>query len=164
MNERSSRLFIAFTLLVAIVLQLFELPYFLAALRPMWVPLTLAYWAMSLPEPSGLITAWLTGLALDVLLGCTLGEHALALTLLTFLVLQLRGVLSLYPIWQEAFALSLFWLLYTLLLFWIDGSTGHRADPWLQWGPIVSTTLAWPLVVTALNASRRRGRSDPGTL
>jgi rod shape-determining protein MreD len=104
------------------------------------------------------------GLALDVLLGSALGQHALALTLLVFLVLQFRGVLSLYPIWQEAFALSVFWLLYTLLLFWMDGSTGHRADPWLQWLPIVSTTVSWPLVVGALNASRRRGRGDPGAL
>jgi len=164
MNDRPSRLFIAATLLVAVILQLFELPYFLAVLRPMWVPLTLTYWAMSIPQPTGLFTAWVTGLVLDVLLGSVLGEHALALTLLVFVVLQVRGVLSLYPIWQEAFALAVLWFGYAALLFWIDGATQHRADPWLQWTPVLTTTVCWPLVVGVLNASQRRRQNDPSQL
>lgn len=161
MSERMPRLYIAVSLLAALVLQLLELPYALALLRPLWVPLVLVYWVMAIPQPMGLFTAWITGLLMDVLLGSVLGQHALGLTVVVFLALQLRGVLSLYPIWQEALALMPIWLLYAFLMFWIDGATDHRADPWLHWVPLIATGLCWPLVVGVLNGFRRRSQQDP---
>lgn len=164
MSDRSPRFAIVISLVCALILQLFELPYGLAVLRPLWVPLVLVYWAMVIPQPTGLLTAWIVGFCLDVLLGCALGQHALGLTVLVFIVLQVRGVLSLYPVWQEAVALMPLWLIYTFLMFWIDGATGHRADPWLLWTPLLTTGLAWPLVWSVLNNLRRRGTRDPSML
>src|SRR5688572_16256645 len=142
--DRPPRLMIAMTLLVALVLQLIQLPYPLAVVRPMFVPLVLVYWAMVVPQPTGLLTAWIVGLLLDVLLGSVLGQHALGLTVMVFATLQVRGILSLYPIWQEALALAAVWLLYVLIMFWVDGATGHRADPWLLWVPLLTTVPCWP--------------------
>lgn len=164
MSERAPRLLIALSLLAALVLQLFELPYWLALLRPLWVPLVLVYWVMVIPQPTGLLTAWIVGLMLDVLLGSVLGQHALGLTLVVFLTLQMRGVLALYPVWQEAVALTPVWLVYIFVNFWIDGVTGHRADPLLQWMPLVTTGLFWPLVYEMLGGLRRRRQRDPSTL
>jgi rod shape-determining protein MreD len=161
MSDHVPRVYIAASLAVALVLQLFELPYALAVLRPLWVPLILIYWAMAIPQPTGLLTAWLVGLLLDVLLGSVLGQHALGLTILVFIVLALRGWLALFPIWQEAALLTALWLLYAFLMFWIDGATGHRADPWLQWMPVLTTGLCWPLVVAVMNSMRRRASDDP---
>ena len=162
MNERVPRLFIAATLVVALVFQLFELPYALAVLRPLWVPLVLVYWAMAIPQPVGLLTAWIVGLSLDVLLGSVLGQHALGLTLVVFIILWLRGWLALFPIWQEAALLAVLWWLYAFVNFWIDGATGHRADPWLQWFPIATTSLCWPPIVAVMNGLRRGAASqDP---
>ena len=159
--DRPPRILIAASLAVALVLQLVELPYALAVLRPMLVPLVLVYWVMVVPQPTGLLTAWITGLLLDVLLGSVLGQHALGLTVLVFITLQVRGILSLYPIWQEALALTPIFALYTFLMFWIDGATGHRADPWLQWLPLATTGPCWPLVFGALNSLQRRSQHDP---
>lgn len=164
MSDRTPRLQIAMSVLCALILQLLELPYGLALLRPLWVPLVLVYWAMVIPQPTGLLTAWLTGFALDVLLGAPLGQHALGLTILVFITLQVRGVLSLYPVWQEALLLTPLWLVYTILMFWIDGATGHRADPWLLWTPLLSTGLCWPLVWSVLHNLRRRSARDPSML
>lgn len=161
MSDRTPRLYIAGSLLVALVLQLFELPWGLALLRPLWVPLVLVYWAMVTPQPTGLFTAWIMGFVLDALLGSVLGQHALGLTLLVFIALWLRGWLTLFPVWQEAAMLTLLWLLYAFLMFWIDGATGHRADPWLHWTPVFTTGLVWPLVVAVLNGLRRRVPRDP---
>lgn len=161
MSDRIPHLYIATSLAVALVLQLFELPYALAVLRPLWVPLMLVYWVMAIPQPTGLFTAWIVGLLLDVLLGSVLGQHALGLTILVFIVLGLRGWLALFPIWQEAALLTALWLLYVFLMFWIDGATGHRADPWLQWTPVLTTGLCWPLVVAVMNSMRRRASDDP---
>ena len=160
MSGRVPRLMIALTLLVALILQLFELPYTLAVLRPLFVPLVLVYWVMVVPQPTGLLTAWIVGLMLDVLLGSVLGQHALGLTVVVFVTLQLRGILSLYPIWQEALALTPIWLLYTFLMFWIDGATGHRADPWLQWLPLLTTGPCWPLMFALMGSLHRRNQPD----
>lgn len=159
--ERAPRLLIAATLACALVLQLIELPYALAALRPMFVPLVLVYWVMVVPQPTGLATAWITGLLLDVLLGSVLGQHALGLTVLVFITLQLRGILSLYPIWQEALALTPIFAVYAFLMFWIDGATGHGADPWLRWLPLLTTAACWPFAFGLLNSLQRRGEHDP---
>jgi rod shape-determining protein MreD len=159
--DRPPRLMILLTLVVALVLQLVQLPYLLAVVRPMFVPLVLVYWAMVVPQPTGLLTAWLTGLVLDVLLGSVLGQHALGLTVMVFATLQLRGILSLYPIWQEALALAAIWLLYALIMFWVDGATGHRADPWLLWVPVLTTVPFWPVAFALLNALNRRNQHDP---
>lgn len=164
MNDRLPRLFILGSLLLALVLQQFELPYALSLLRPLWLPLVLTYWVMVIPQPGGLFTAFLFGVMLDVLNGCVLGQHALALTVLVFVVIQIRGVLSLYPVWQEAVALMPVWLIYTFIMFWIDGATGHRADPWLRWVPILTTGVAWPLVFAFLNGLRHRAQRDPSQL
>lgn len=164
MSDRVPRLFIFGSLAGALVLQLLELPYALALLRPLFVPLVLTYWVMVTPQPSGLLTAFSMGLMLDVLTGCVLGQHALALTVLVFIVIQLRGVLSLYPVWQEAVALMPVWLVYAFLMFWIDGATAHRSDPWLRWVPLLATGLAWPLVFTLLNGLRHRAARDPSQL
>ena len=159
--DRAPRLLIALTLAAALVLQLIELPYALAVLRPMFVPLVLVYWAMVVPQPTGLLTAWIVGLLLDVLLGSVLGQHALGLTVMVFATLQVRGILSLYPIWQEALALTGIWLLYALIMFWVDGATGHRADPWLLWVPALTTGPCWPIAFALMNALNRRNRHDP---
>lgn len=161
MSDRVPRLAIALTLLVALILQLIELPYALAVLRPLFVPLVLVYWVMVVPQPTGLLTAWIVGMVLDVLLGSVLGQHALGLTVVVFVMLQVRGILSLYPIWQEALALTPLWLLYTFLMFWIDGATGHRADPWLQWLPVLTTGPCWPLAFALMRSLHRRNQHDP---
>jgi len=161
MNDRVPRLLIALTLLVALILQLIELPYALAVLRPLFVPMVLVYWVMVVPQPMGLLTGWLVGLLLDVLLGSVLGQHALGLTVMVFVTLQVRGILSLYPVWQEALALTPIWLLYTFLMFWIDGATGHRADPLLLWLPLLTTGPSWPLLFALMSSLNRRGQHDP---
>ena len=161
MNGRAPRLLMIASLAVAMVLQLLELPYALAAVRPLFVPLVLVYWVMVVPQPTGLFTAWIVGLLLDVLLGSVLGQHALGLTVMVFVTLQVRGILSLYPIWQEALALTGIWLLYSLIMFWVDGATGHHADPWLRWLPLLTTGLCWPPAFVLMNSLNRRAQHDP---
>ena len=164
MTDRAPRLLIIASLAAALVLQLIELPYVLAVLRPMFVPLVLVYWVMVIPQPTGLFSAWLVGLMLDVLLGSVLGQHALGLTVMVFITLQVRGILTLYPIWQEALALMPIWFVYLFLMFWIDGATGHRADPWLLWLPLLTTGPCWPLAFGLLNSLHRSSEHDPLTL
>lgn len=143
------------SLLCALVLHLVELPSLLAAARPLWMPLVLAYWALREPRVSALVPAFVFGLAMDVLFGTALGQHALGLIMVVYFVERLRGIFVLFPLWQATLALIPAWLLYALLMFWIDGVVRHQADPWLRWLPVVSTSLFWPLVYTLMELVRQ---------
>ena len=157
---RAGALRLPLILLPAFFLQFLPLPGWLATARPLWIPAVLVAWALTSREPRGLASAWIAGLLLDVAYGSVLGQHALGLTLVVFAVLQLRSILALFPVWQEAAALTLVWLLYAFLMFWIDGATGHQADPWMRWLPVLTTGVSWPLVMVTLNASRRGSAAE----
>lgn len=149
-------LLIGFTasLLLAMLLQLVQLPELLAVARPLWVPLVLAYWALREPRISTLLPAFVVGLMLDTLFGTSLGQHALALLVVVYIVERLRSIFILFPLWQATFALIPAWALYSFGMFWIDGVTRHQADDWLRWLPVLSTTLFWPLLFSVMEAVR----------
>ncbi|MFU1924423.1 rod shape-determining protein MreD, partial [Klebsiella pneumoniae] len=73
--------------------------------RPLWLAMLLTYWVLLLPERVGMVTAWLLGLAQDVLYGNLLGQNALILGLITFLVLSLHQRLRMFPAWQQCLVL-----------------------------------------------------------
>lgn len=148
------------SLLAALVLQLVVLPDWLAAARPLWLPLVLSYWALRETRVSTLLPAFLLGLVADVLFGSVLGQHALGFVVVCYLVERLRPFFVLFPLWQATIALTPAWLIFAFLMFWIDGVTAHRGDPWLRWLPVVSTTLFWPLVYTLLELTRQQSEDD----
>lgn len=149
-----------FSLLVALVFQLIKLPDLLAAARPAWVPLMLAYWALREPRIATLFPAFVVGLLMDVLFGTALGQHSLGLVFVVYLVERLRGIFILFPLWQATFALIPAWILYSFLMFWVDGTTQHNADPWLRWLPTLSTTLFWPLLFSVMEALRQPAEDE----
>lgn len=144
------------SLLIALFLQLIVLPDSIAAVRPLWVPVVLAFWALQEPRVPVLVASFLFGIMLDVLFDSVLGQHALACVLTSYLVIKLRGLFVLFPLWQSTVALIPVWLIYAFLMFWIDGVAKHQADAWLRWLPVASTTLFWPLVFVLLDSYLRR--------
>ncbi|HEY0975756.1 MAG TPA: rod shape-determining protein MreD [Solimonas sp.] len=155
MNTRNLYLGFIVSMLLALLLQLVPLPDWLGAARPLWPALFLAYWALREPRISTLFSGFVTGLALDVLFGTVLGQHALGLVLVVYFVERLRGIFVLFPLWQATFALIPVWAAYCFLMFWIDGSTQHQANVWLRWLPVLSTTLFWPLVFSVMELLRQ---------
>src|SRR5690606_5876884 len=117
--------------------------------------LILAYWALRESRVSTLFPAFLTGLMLDVLFGSALGQHALGLVVVVYIVERLRSIFILFPLWQATFALIPAWALYSFLMFWVDGATRHAADTWLRWLPVLSTTLFWPLLFSVMETLRQ---------
>lgn len=148
------------SLVCALVLQLVELPDALSAARPLWLPLMLAYWALREPQLPALIPAFVIGLMLDVLYASPLGQHALGLVVLIYLVVRLRSFFIIFPLWQATVALIPAWVLYCFLMYWIDGATQHEAEIWLRWLPAISTTLFWPLLWSVMELIRQPGGDD----
>ena len=80
---------------VALLLTLLPLPEWASELRPPWVALTLLYWILAAPERVGVFWGWAMGLLLDVSIGTILGQHALSLAVMAWLMVSLQRRLRL---------------------------------------------------------------------
>ncbi|HAT28315.1 MAG TPA: rod shape-determining protein MreD, partial [Gammaproteobacteria bacterium] len=72
-NKAGGLVIIWISIVAGMVLVVMPMPQFvpveLGFLRPDWVAMVLVYWIMALPHRVGILTAWLAGIAVDVLLG-----------------------------------------------------------------------------------------------
>src|SRR3546814_17258917 len=110
-------------LIGALVLQLVELPDSLSAARPLWMPLMLAYWALREPQLPALVPAFLLGLMLAVLYAAPLGQHALGLVVVVYLVVRLSRFFLIFPPCQATVPLVPPWVLFCFLMFLFAGAT-----------------------------------------
>ena len=144
------------TFAIGMLLSVSPLPQFMEILRPLWLALLLAFWALTLPQKVGMVTAWCLGLTEDVLYGTLLGQNALILTLITYLVLALQQRLRMFPMWQQSLVILVIFGLAQLVQLWLSALTGNRQPTLALVWPAVISALLWPWISFALRGLRRR--------
>jgi len=142
------------SLLVALCLQFSPLSPVLSTARPLWLAMVLGYWALYGPNVAVVSAALLLGLACDTFYNTPLGQHVLGLSLLAYTLIRLRAVLGLYPVWQVTLLLLPVWLLFSALMFVLDGMAQHPSQALGRFLPAATSVLAWPLVMTVLEGLR----------
>jgi rod shape-determining protein MreD len=143
------------SLVLALALSVLPLSPAVAPFRPDWVPLILIYWALLAPERFGLLVAFWMGLAVDTLTSALLGQHALAMVIVVFLSLRFHLRIRVFPIWQMSMSVMALLALYEFVLFWVDGAVGVTVPYVERWGPVITGTLLWPLIVGVLTRLRQ---------
>jgi rod shape-determining protein MreD len=142
--------------MAAVAFAVIPLPQVLDALRPDLPVLVVLYWSIESPRAGGLGLAFFTGLALDVINGVVLGQHALALTLMAAWATHLRLRLRVFSLLSQSLTIFMLLTLYQFILFWIDGATGNPVVNFARWlAPIVGAVF-WPVVSGLLNRVRER--------
>ncbi|MGE8281068.1 MAG: rod shape-determining protein MreD [Stenotrophomonas sp.] len=146
--------------LLALLLALVPLPEVLMPMRPYWLALVLAYWVIETPDKVGLGFAFSIGLLADVMFGGILGEQALRLVVMAFILQRFRARIRFFPLSQQALAMG--GLLFNDRV--IDAAihllVGEPLLPWSYWlAPLLGMALWLPLYVL-LDAVRlgKRGR------
>lgn len=86
------------SLLVAVVLTLIPLPERVGELRPYWLALVLIYWNLEAGRLRALGQAFGLGLLLDLMTASLLGQHALSLLIISYLVEHFRNRLRFFPL------------------------------------------------------------------
>jgi len=155
-TPREGHWLVFFSLLVALSLELTPLPGALATWRPPWLALVMIYWVLRYPRRYGLALAWTAGLLLDVLKGGVLGQHALAMTIATWLALRFHLRLRVFPVWQQTMAVGVLVLAHEFLVFWVDGVAGDALLSWQRVTPVLAALIAWPLMSGLLSGLRAR--------
>jgi len=157
--SRTSPLLPALTLLLAILLMIVPMPDALAPWRPYWVALVMVYWHLETNRLQHLGHAFALGIVLDLATGTLLGQHALSLIIINFLVGRFRNRLRFFPPWQQALAVGALLFNDRIVQLWIIGLLERGWPDWSWWLPPVSGMLLWPwlfLLLDALRSQRRR--------
>ena len=141
---------------LALLLSVASMPQFMEVGRPLWLALFLTYWVLALPHRVGMTTAWGIGLLADVLNGSLLGQNALILTLVTFLVLSLHQRLRMFPMWQQSMVLLVVFGLAQLVQLWLNTLTGSRPPTLAFVLPALVSALLWPWICTILRGLHQR--------
>ncbi len=141
---------------VVLLLTLLPLPEWASELRPPWVALTLLYWILATPERVGVFWGWAMGLLLDVSIGTILGQHALSLAVMAWLMVSLQRRLRLYPPFQQALAVLLLLLAERLVSLWVMGALGQPTPGLPYWLSTLTGLLLWPWIAL-LSRGQRRG-------
>lgn len=152
----TGRLPVTICIILALLLAIIPLPERIAPYRPDWAALTLIYWSMTLPRSYGVGTAWLVGVVLDVAQGTLLGQHALALSFITYMSVKFHLQLRVFPLSQMTATVLGLLGVYQFILFWINGVAGIYAPAVTYWGPVVTGTLAWPIITLLFSGIRYR--------
>ncbi len=141
------------TALVALVLSVLPLPHWLAVARPAFLVLTVLYWSIAAPRAGGLTLGFVSGLALDVFRGAVLGQHALALTTITYVAVREHQKIRSKPAFQQALIVFGALAVYEFILFAIDGWSGHPLTTPLRWVHTATGAIIWPLATAVLERS-----------
>jgi rod shape-determining protein MreD len=149
------RFIIPLSFLIAFILTLLPMPSWTVWLRPAWVLMILIYWTIAAPLRVNVGVACVTGIFLDVLEGTLLGEHALALIVVIYLVTRMYSRLRMFLLLQQGMIIFFLVLLYQFILFCIQGFLGTLPTSWLYWSCSLTSALLWPWVCSMLRLRSR---------
>jgi rod shape-determining protein MreD len=144
----------ALGLLFAII----PLPEMIEAARPYLLAMFLAYWLMEAPLNVGLGTAFLVGLLADLTSASLLGEQAVRLVILAFLVQRFRARLRFFPLWQQAITIGLLLLNDRVVVAIIHLMVAAPQSPGLSWLAPALGVVLWPWLFVLLDLARLRSR------
>lgn len=149
---------VAGSVIVALLLSIVPWPAGLNAAAPYWAALVFIYWGLETTSLRYLGQAFAVGLVLDVLTGTLLGQHALSLVILSYLVSRFRHRIRFFPPWQQAAAVFALLLNDRIVQLWIIALEGSGLPGWSYWLPPITGVALWPWLFLLLDAMRRHRR------
>jgi rod shape-determining protein MreD len=143
---------------LALLLMLVPLPEAIQPLKPYWPALVLVYWSLEATDRVSVGLAFGVGLAADLLNSALLGDQALRLAVLVFIVLRFRSRLRFFPVWQQSLAIFLLLLNNHVLQALIRVFAGDAPMPALSWLAPAAGAIVWPFVFLLLDDVNMRLR------
>ncbi|MGY0559940.1 MULTISPECIES: rod shape-determining protein MreD [unclassified Luteimonas] len=159
MKRRPSSWVLPVSVVLALLLGLVPLPDGLQPLRPYWLALVVAYWVLEDNERVGLGFAFSMGLIADLAFGSILGEQALRLTVMAFILQRFRSQLRFFPLAQQALAIGGLLLNDRVVSAAVHLALGVAQLPWMYWLAPALGLLLWVPLCLVMDALRFRPRT-----
>ena len=142
------------SLIFSVILTISTFP--LGSFSPDWTQLFLIYWILAAPLSIGLLSSWIVGLVLDVVLGSTLGINALMYTIISYLVFKIHHIARYITVFQQSIVIIVILVIKFTLVLWIDSILSiNNYNISLYWSCLTSA-VCWPLVFYSLRVIRRK--------
>jgi rod shape-determining protein MreD len=149
----ASRAFIAFTILVAFVLNI--MPWGRMYGVPDFLAIVLVFWNIHQPRKVGIGIAFLVGLLMDVHASALLGERALAYSLLSYGAMSMHRRVPWYRLGGQMLHVLPLFLLAQLVVVAVRMAVGGPFPGIGYFLQSLSSTLLWPLADVLLLAPQR---------
>lgn len=143
------------SVVAAVVLAM--LPFPVALVKPYWVALVLIYWVLESGYFRRLELVFVLGLVLDLLTGTLLGQHALSLLIMTYLLLLFRQRIRFYPPWQMTLVVFVLLVNDRILQLWVLWLAG-QIPTWQYWISPLLGAAVWPWLFLLLDRLRSKQR------
>ena len=114
------------------------------------------YWVIAQPHRFGVVSAWITGLVLDVLVNNTLGQNALALAAIAYTTYLLHMRIRVFPLWQQCLSILVLVGIFMLVNLMIMRAVYTTATTMMYWVPALMSALIWPWMVLLLDLVQNR--------
>ncbi|UTF59673.1 rod shape-determining protein MreD [Gilvimarinus sp. DA14] len=146
------------TLLFALLLDIYPLPFDYQIFRPQFVLLVVIYWINVLPQSTSMTLLLVLGLVQDIVVGTPLGQHPLMLTVVGYLCLRTYRRVRHFARWQAALWVFFLVVLAQLLAYWVQSLLGREFAAAEFMLPALASASVWPLLSLLLDGLRRRHR------
>lgn len=150
-STTSTYILIWFTICVSLICSIIKLPLALDSFMPNYLAMVLLFWATIAPERFNVLSAWFSGLLLDLLLGTTLGVHATAFGFMVWILIAQFKNIVFYSLLQKSLVVGSINFFGHFLLFWIEHIFGVVTVDYEIFGSSLTTFLVWPILYIILN-------------
>jgi len=151
---------IIISLLLALMLSILPLPSWAVAFRPLWVVLVCLYWVLVMPDRFGLFSVWIVGILLDALNGTLIGEHALALVCVSYVLYKLRQQFLMMAVIQQMIGIFVLILSYQFIIFMTEGFIGQLPVMKWFWVSALVSAIIWPWVYMVMQKVKLVSRAN----
>jgi rod shape-determining protein MreD len=152
--------FIAVTLVLALLLNVLPLADTALMLRPDFLAVVLLYWCIQAPRYVGVGIAWFMGLLMDVGDATVFGQHALAYAFLAYAAEYFRRRVLRFPLWQQAVQVAVLLVLCAALVLLVRVVGGSPLPRWTYFVAALSGAALWPIASVLLQMPQRPVRSS----
>jgi len=153
-----NRWLITATFVLALFLTVFPVGATWRWFRPEFITLLVIYWVLVMPQQLSLLRLWLLGCAVDLLVGSMLGQHALALMVVTYICMLSYQRVRSYALWQQSAFVFLIVGLQQLVGNWVHSLSGSTPPSLVFLMPALLSALVWPFLFLYLDSLRLRLR------
>jgi len=141
---------------LALFLTVFPVAATLRWFRPEFITLLVIYWVLVMPQQFSLLHLWLLGCAVDLLVGSVLGQHSLALMVVTYICMLSYQRVRSYALWQQSAFVFLIIGLQQLVGNWVHSLSGSTPPSLVFLMPALVSALVWPFLSLYLDRLRLR--------
>jgi rod shape-determining protein MreD len=131
------------TTILSIVLQLLPFPTFLETIMPLWSVVLFSFWLIFYGRDFPLLAAVVVGLVTDIFVGDILGQNALALLVVAFLLLKIKHNFTMSSIIGQQVLILIISLLFLFVYLGVNLLVTGFTIKGIYFIPAITTALIW---------------------